>query len=132
MKKQGSVSDYTSDRNAELCAAFRRCLKESPTFIDLEEIFGKLSRLPASRFFISEQRASLIIRARRRTGRWPLKNPLRLSMIKEIEARANNLFRSGDYEDFDDAVFDAVNSPAPSFYLTPRSIRTRIYECLAK
>lgn len=130
MKKKGNVCDYTSQRNAELCASFRRHIHEA-SFIDLDVIFRKVASSPASRFFISEQRANLIIADKRRSGAWNVRNPQRLEMLREIERIANTLFRSGRYTRFADAIFDAVNSPAPSFYLTPRSARTIIYSTIS-
>lgn len=129
MKKQGSICDFTSQRDAELCLAFRRLIHEA-SFINLPTIFRKVAESPASRFFVSEQRAYLVISQWRRTGHLPVSTPLRRRMFALISERVDEILgRNPDYS-LQDAVFDAVNSPAPSFFLTPGSARTLIYKAL--
>lgn len=126
MKKQGSVCDYTAARNAELVKNFNAAIRAAK-ILDLDKICGEVANSPASRFFISEERAYELIIARRRRGHWTISIPLRVEMIEEIERRAESRLRSGKAATLRDAVHEAVNSPAPRFYLTPRSCRTIVY-----
>ncbi|MDE7081131.1 MAG: hypothetical protein K2O78_05725 [Muribaculaceae bacterium] len=126
MKKPGSTCDYTKVRNAELAATFNRRLAEART-IDLLEICRLTSESAASRFFISEERAYELVMARRRLGHWPIRLRHRIRMMEEISSRAEALLASGMESTLRDAVYAAVNSPAPEFYLTPRSCRTLVY-----
>lgn len=126
MKKHGSVCDYTKVRNAELASVFNRRLGEARA-IDLLEICRLAAESPASRFFISEERAYELVIARRRLGHWPIRLRHRIRMMEEISSRAEALLASGMESTLRDAVYAAVNSPAPEFYLTPRSCRTLVY-----
>lgn len=129
MKKQGSVCDYTAARNAELVKNFNAAIRKAE-IVDLEKICAQVAASPASRFFISEERAYELIIARRRLGHWPISITMRIEMIEEIARRAENLLRSGKAPTLRDAVHEAVNSPAPKFYLTPRSCRTLVYRTI--
>lgn len=126
MKKKGCVCDYTKVRNAELAATFNRLLSEARA-IDLLEICRRVAESPASRFFISEDRAYELVIARRRLGHWSVRLRHRVRMMDEILSRAEALLASGIESTLRDAVYAAVNSPAPEFYLTPRSCRTLVY-----
>lgn len=129
MKKKGSICDYIAHRNEALVRAFKAEISRA-TIIDLDQIFRNVSRSPAERFFVSEQRAMVVITHKKRTGEWTLTTPLRVQMFEEIEHRADALLESGAVDNYEDAVYEAVNSEAPCFYLTPRSCRTIIYEAL--
>lgn len=131
MKKKGNTCDYIAHRNSQLIAAFKKCIREA-ALIDLDVIYRKVSRMPCSRFWVSESRAFIVIRQHLLSGEWNVKSRERLEMFKEIERRALEIVNSSDCEDLEDAVYEAVNSPAPCFYLTPRTCRTLIYSLLSK
>lgn len=126
MKKKGNICDFTPQRDADLLNSFRRSLAEC-RLIDLDRIFAEVSLMPAQRFYVSEQRAALVIRRHLEKGEWPVKGQQRIRMFEEIERRTLGMLSGNPGISFDDAVFDAVNSPAPHFYLTPRTCRTLIY-----
>lgn len=127
MKKKGSICEFTEQRDAELWKNFRRRLGQVQ-LINLERIFKEVSEMPAGRFYVSEFRAVTVLRHHLRHGEWKVKGAQRLEMFAELERRVLDLLRSNPGMRFDDAVFDVVNSPAPKFYLTPRSCRTLIYK----
>lgn len=129
MKKIGNVCDFTQERNAELCRMFRRLIHEAD-YIDLQKIFRKMARTPVPRFYVSESRAFIVINERHRSGKWTVKGELRQAMYEEIYRRALEMLERGDFDNLYDCVFEAVNTPAPRFYLTPRSCRTLLYNAL--
>lgn len=129
MKKKGSICDCTHQRDLELCAAYRRHIHEA-SYVYLPEIFKKVSKSPATRFFVSEQRAYLVIHQWRKTGVLSVTSPLRRMMFEDIGRMVDKLMAANPHLTLEDAVFDAVNSPAPSFYITPGSARTLIYKAL--
>ena len=129
MKKKGSICDFTEERDAELMSCFRKCLAKA-VLIDLESIFSEVAAMPTKRFYVSESRAAIVIRQHLRGEGWSVKRRLRVRMFEEIERRTLENIRRNPGMRFDDAVFDAVNSSAPCFYLTPRSCRTLIYRYL--
>ncbi len=129
MKKKGNVCEYTCQRDQQLCKEFRRQLSEA-TFINLPEIFRKVALSPAPRYYVSEQRAFLVINQWRSTGEMPVNSRLRRKMFEEIAGKADSLMKRNPEMSLYDAVFDAVNSAATSFFLTPGSARTIIYKAL--
>lgn len=108
---------------------FRRLIHEAD-YINLPEIFRKMARTPVPRFYVSESRAFMVINERHRSGRWSVKGTQRLAMYEEIYRRALALLSRGEFDNLYDCVFEAVNTPAPRLYLTPRSCRTLLYAAL--
>ena len=129
MKKKGNICDCTHQRDIELCATYRNIISEA-TYIYLPDILRKVAESPASRFFVSEQRAYLVISQWRKSGVLSVTTPLRRRMFEDIWEIASDLMTQNQELSLYDAVFEAVNSPAPSFYLTPGSTRTLIYRAL--
>ncbi|MDE6272367.1 MAG: hypothetical protein K2M31_05105 [Muribaculaceae bacterium] len=129
MKKKGSVSEYSEERDRELVRCFRKRLGEVRV-IDLDKIFAEVAAHPASRFYVSEFRAAIVIRHHLRHGVWSVKGAKRLEMFQEIEKRVVGLMESRSDLSLDDALVEVINSEAPEFYLTPRSCRTIIYKLL--
>lgn len=131
MKKKGSVSEFSEERDAELVKCFRKRLGEVLT-IDLDKIFAEVAAHPAKRFYVSEYRAAVVVRHHMRHGEWCVKGAKRKEMFREIEKRVLRLLEDHDDMSLDDAMVEVINSPAPEFYLTPRSCRTLIYKLIKK
>lgn len=131
MKKHGNRIDFTDERNVALVSLFRRKIREA-SLIDLDAIFLEISRSPAPRFFISEERALYLIKEFRRTGQMKVRIPLRCRLMEDLLRAVDSLLRRSPELTLAEAVFRAVNSPAPSYYLTPGSCRTIIYTNLKK
>ena len=126
MKKRNSFCDYIKSRNDSLYREFVGLLGSKGS--SLQSVFEMLAQVPAPRFFISEDRAFNLIKRFFATGKWPRTTLLtRRAMLSEIATRVRVLQAFDSSLSLKDAVFRAVNSPAPSFYLTPRSIRTILY-----
>ena len=130
MKKKNCCCDYTASRNERLRQEFLRRLGRNVR--NLRVIFAELATAPAERFYINEDRAYYIIKERIRRGEWPSMLPTRRRMLELIYAGAMALREADPSLTLRQAVCDAVNSPAPGYFLTPRSIRTIIYENLKK
>lgn len=62
MKYYGSVLDFTEQRNKELMNAYRKHIIEANVVI-IPEIFKRVANSPASRFWVSEERAAVVIAA---------------------------------------------------------------------
>lgn len=129
MRKKGCVCEFTQERDEELVRCFRRQLA-SVRVIDLPKIFRELPEMGASRFFVSEMRAREIVGYHMRHGVWKVKSKVRREMFEEIERRVLEAMAEEPSLSMSDAMFEVVNSPAPRFYLTPRTVRTLIYELL--
>lgn len=126
MKKPGSVSDFTPQRDRELLAAFKNQLHLLGD-VPLPEIFHRAARQPASRFWVSERRAAAVVSKMLKGDLILSMNPKKREMYYEIFRRVERILNERPGCCLTDAVFEAVNSPAPEFYLTPKSARVMIY-----
>lgn len=128
MKYYGSISDFTEQRNEELIATYRSiCQKHKQ--IDLKKISVEIVNTPCSRFWISEERATMVISAMLRhqpilNSMRPLKRELFLEVFKRVMALKEE---HPDWKLYD-LVFDVVNSPAPKFYMKPRTAMEYIWK----
>lgn len=125
-KYLGSILDFTKERNEDLMRAFREKLVAA-SYIVMPEIFVKVAESPASRFWVSEERATIVISAMDAGRKLPKMRSNKREMFEEIyrrfriERKANP--KSSTYE----LVSKIVNQPAPKFYLTPRTVGEFIY-----
>lgn len=127
MKHKGSKSDFIEDRNLELMRVFKEELM-SPTVRNTREALRNIVDRKASRFYVSEMRVKDVLRHYRCHGCFPRMGSLRHSMFSELEKRYRQLRQVRPQLSEDDAIYAVVNSEAPSFYLTPGSLRTIIYK----
>lgn len=148
MKKQGNLCDYVATRNQNLRREYFARLGRNG--LTPAAAIAALVNARADRFYISEERAYQLLRkeavslkrgAPENTtpGTVPddsapvpddKRLPTRLRMLGEIRLRVEALMERRPDLSLRDAVFEVVNSPAPEFYLTPRSIRTILYQSL--
>ena len=62
MKKKGSFVEFNDQRDKELLQAFKSQLHLLGT-VPLQEVFTRAAMMPASRFWVSERRAMIVISA---------------------------------------------------------------------
>lgn len=130
MKKKGSVVEFKEQRNKELLRAFRNQLSNLGE-LPLRELFDRASHSPASRFWVSERRAMMVMSKMLKGDNLSSMNPKRREMFQEIFRRVKRILEEQPGISLIEASFRAVNSPAPEFYLTPQSARTMIYRLRA-
>lgn len=96
-------------------------------FIVMPEIFELVAESPASRFWVSEERAAIVIAAMEAGKPLTRMRRNKREMFEEIYRRylieRKNNPRKSVYE----LVTRIVNQPAPKFYLTPRTVGEFIY-----
>jgi len=122
MKKIGSVAEFGHMRDAELLSAFRRAVAGSRVAAT-SEYYRLAVATPASRFWVSERRASEVIGQMLRGRSIAGMTPMRQKMYRELYRRAVAYRASHPGATIYEATFEAVNSPAPEFYLTPLSAK---------
>ncbi len=121
MKKLGSTSDFTEARDKELLRAVRRLVMD-PRCKSMTEVYAQAVTEPCSRFWVSERRAAEVISKMLRGVDPDWKSvPLRRKMYQELCRRVIAWREENPGHHLSDAVFAAVNSQAPEFYLTPES-----------
>lgn len=128
MKYHGCILEFTDERNGELMRAFREAIGRR-SFIDVTEVSEEIVNMPCSRFWVSEERATVVVTAIAK-GK-PILNamrPTKREMFKEIYRRVLALRKDQPEASLFDLVLKAVNSPAPKFYMTPRSAMETIYK----
>lgn len=129
MKKKGNCCDFISQRDVELRRVCRRHISRGGVE-KISGMWGEVSKSPASRFYVSEHRMYALIRHRKKYGHWPNGeriNAQRFAMYEEIWRRFTMMqLENPDMGDMD-VIIAVVNSEAPSFYLTPQSMRTIYY-----
>ena len=125
MKKIGSVCDYITDRDKELYHRYREAIATAQT-IKLDDILLSVIHSRTSRLWLSENRAAEIIKSFIRADGKFKPNPKRAEIYNEVWRRYRRLRSKRPNDAFSDIVFDVVNSPADSFYLTIGSAKVII------
>lgn len=128
MKYHGCVLDFTDKRNEELMKAFRQTIS-TKSFIDITEVSEIIVNTPCSRFWVSEERALVVIAAMLK-GK-PVLNTMRSTkreMFQEIHKRVIDLRNTHPDKTLFELVIKVVNSPAQKFYMRPRCAMEIIYK----
>lgn len=129
MKRFGAECEFKRERNDEIMKLYRAYVRRVRR-IDLTEISEELSRMPASRFWISEERALIVVSQMRRGIALPSSTrPMKRRLYYDLYARTLQVLRGAPGITLTEAVRRAVDSPAPSFYLTARSVLDIIHAC---
>ena len=126
MKHYGCILDFTEERNRELMRVYREKLAQA-RYIIMPEIFEQVANTPCKRFWVSEERAAIVISAML-MGK-PLGNMRKnkREMFEEIFRRFLVMRKILPHKSIYDLAFRIVQQPAPSFYMTPRTVGELIY-----
>ena len=114
MKYFGSILDFTKQRNDDLMRVYRDKLAEA-SIIVMPVIFQLVADSPASRFWVSEERAAIVISAMAAGKPMPRMRSNKREMFEEIYRRY--IVMREDYPDKSvyELVTKIVNQPAPKF-----------------
>mgnify|MGYP007086045031 CR=1 FL=1 len=126
MKHFGSIMDFTRQRNDDLMRAFREQLALA-RFIVMPEIFELVAKSPASRFWVSGERAAIVISAMAAGKPLTRMRSNKREMFEEIYRRFLIEREKDPKKSVYELVTKIVNQPAPKFYLTPRTVGEFIY-----
>ncbi len=131
MKYFGSKSDYSHQRTRELLRTYFRYIK-SCNHIRMPEVFDRIVDMPASRFWVSPARASIVLANIMRGDDLAYMRPSKREMFFEIYHRVLALQKKHPDLIFPRLVEMAVAQPAPKFYLSPGSARVYILKARKK
>ena len=126
MKYYGSILDFTQERNQELMRVYQEELSKAG-YIVMPKIFEQVANSPCSRFWVSEERAAIVISTLLAGKVIPNMRKNKREMFDEIFRRF--LIARGQYPEksiYALAIM-VVNQPAPKFYMTPRTVGELIY-----
>lgn len=128
MKYHGCILEFTEKRNKELMKAFREAIGKR-SFLYIKEISEDVVNMPCSRFWVSEERAMVVVAALLKgIPILDAMRPTKREMFQEIYNRVLELQKQIPNTSIFELVLKAVNSPAPKFYMTPRSAMETIYK----
>ena len=122
MKHKGSKFEYEDERDKDLMRAYHEQLASCDTIV-LSDIFRKVVAMPSARFWVSEERAAVVIGSMLRGDKLEKMRTNAMEMYFEIYKRF--ISERGKYPDksIAEIVFHVIRQPAPKFYLTPDSAR---------
>ena len=131
MKKDGSVFGYERERNADLIRAYNEQIrmhfaKRIP--INLAQVFKNVAEMPSRRFWVSEERAAIVVSNIIKGDSLADMGPMKREMFMEIYRRTLILQREHPSMSLYKIVITVCNQPAPKFYLTPGSVKVIIYK----
>lgn len=104
---------------------YRKLVEESE-YVSLPLIFKEVVNQPAARFWVSEERAAIVIASMMRGEKLKGMLPNKQDMFREIYKRAMRLRKSRPELTVPELAFYVVRQPAPKFYLTPGSAKVII------
>lgn len=125
MKNFGSTFEYEQQRNNELMKSYRASIERS-TFIRRDEVLKATVNSPASRFWVSERRAAIVIARMIKGDKLHYMRPLKREMFQEIYRRFLLLKDENPNASILHLVSLVVAQPAPKFYLEPGSAKVII------
>lgn len=130
MRKKGNTLEFGQERRDELLAAIRYECADSGRF-DLLSACRRAVVRPASRFWVSEERAARVL-ASMAAGR-PVLEGMEASkrrMYVEIQRRVDALRPGRENEPLVALVRDVVYEPAPEHYISAVSAMNMYYDYL--
>lgn len=122
MKHPGSGFEYEDERNEDLMRAYRDEVALSKD-IKVAHLFRAVVERPSVRFWVSEERAFIVISRMLKGEVLDGMRRLKREMYEEIYARYLELRDKHPDKSIRHLVTMAVNSPAPKFYIEPASAR---------
>jgi hypothetical protein len=125
MKHYGSAFEYERERNHDLMKAYKEEIRTCG-FISVPEVCARIVEKPSARFWVSEERAAIIISHMMRGGSLDNMRPQKKEMFEEIFRRAMLLKEKLPHLSPYQLAYRVVRQPAPKFYLTPGSAKTII------
>lgn len=125
MKPTGSHFEYEAERDDNLMECYHELLRRAE-FVRMPEIYSQVVDMPAKRFWVSEERAAIVVSAMMRGERLDNMRPLKREMYNEIYRRAMEIREENPELPISRLVAQVVEQPAPKFYLTPGSAKVLI------
>lgn len=125
MKPHGSHYEYEDQRNDNLMAVYHKIIVEA-NYVRMPDIYEKVANSPSRRFWVSEERAAIVVSSMMRGDKLKNMRPLKREMYNEIYTRAMKLRDKHPAMPISQLVTQVIEQPAPKFYLTPGSAKVII------
>lgn len=131
MKYKGSDTLFKKQRDNNIMAVYHKLI-ESNNEIGLKHICEMIVNTPAERFWVSEERAAVVVSAMMKGDKLLTMRQTKREMFYEIYRRIQHLASKHKDLDILELATIVVRQPAPKFYLTPMSARRYIMNARRK
>lgn len=131
MKHIGSTFQYTADRDRDLLRAYREHAYLCNT-INRPELMMRIVNSPSKRFWVSEQRAAIVVSGMMKGYMPPNISPMKKEMYDEIYRRVISLQKKYPKKSIPELAAIVSQQKAPKFYLTPGSANIILHRILKK
>lgn len=121
MKYKGSQFEYKFERDADLLRAYREQLAIRHN-ISLTEIASAIAKSPSRRFWVSEERAYIVVSDMIKGKSIETMSKTKQAMFGEIYRRYVIYQKQLPTMSKRDMIWHICNEEAPEFYLTPKSV----------
>lgn len=125
MKPHGSHFEYEAQRNDDLMTVYHQTIVKAH-YVRMPDIYEKVAASPSRRFWVSEERAAIVISQMMKGDKLKNMRPLKREMYNEIYRRVMRLREQNPDAPISQLVAKVVEQPAPKFYLTPGSAKVQI------
>lgn len=125
MKHIGNHFKYEDERDRELIQTFHNCIMTSKSG-NLADILHATVNSPCSRFWVSEDRAAIVLSRMFNGDTLDNMSPTKREMYHELYRRAIERKRRCPYKTIYEIAIDVTGQPAPKFYITAPSAKTII------
>lgn len=122
MKKKGTISQLKHERDNDLMRAFQQELAGRPHIL-LPEVLKAVVASPSKRFWVTSERAAIVIYNMMKGDKLENMRPLKRKMFREIYRRVMKLKRNYPQLSISILTEQAVSQPAPEFYITWQSAK---------
>ena len=122
MKKKGTISQLQHERDDDLMRAFQQELAGRPHIL-LPEVLNAVVSSPSKRFWVTSERAAIVIYNMMKGDELEHMRPLKRKMFREIYRRVMKLKANYPQLSIPILTEQVVAEPAPEFYITPGSAK---------
>lgn len=126
MKKKGAKSDFHGDMRRDLYQNYK-CVLSRVTSISVDDVMRRVVEQPAKRFYVSEERASIVCSMMHKGSTLPGMRPEKRAMFTEIYRRVLMMATAHPLLTLRQLCAIVVYQPAPRFYLAPQSAKVYLY-----
>lgn len=126
MKHFGCSFEYANERNEDIMRAYLQEIAQCDQ-IFLPQVFNNVVNMPSKRFWVSAERAAIVISSMMRGDTLLNMRPTKREMFQEIYRRVEQLRKQNPNMSIYEMALKVVQEPAPKFYITAGSAKVIIY-----
>lgn len=125
MKHRGNNFEYAEERNEDIMRAYMQEIGRCDR-IYLPDVLSTVVNTPSKRFWVSAERAAIVISKMMHGDTLINMRPARREMFQEIYRRVKLLQKENPTMSISEMALKVVQQPAPKFYITAGSAKVII------